>query len=226
MLGMLDVDIREALRHAIRAVHGRDPDTVVVDELGVLQGSARVDVAVVNGLLHGYEIKSERDSLARLPSQVSYYSKVFDLVTLVLSQRHLSQAMAMIPHWWGVTVAVPSKSGRVKLISRRKSSINPSVSARDLAELLWSDDVIRLLDARNAARGLRGKNRHILWDKLCDVYSIDELRSEVRSRIKARVRARAHRAPSPLPPDGREPHLRKHRSKQEARSGCGHGHRS
>ena len=34
-----------------------------VEELGVCRGRVRVDVAVVNGTLHGYEIKSDRDSL-------------------------------------------------------------------------------------------------------------------------------------------------------------------
>lgn len=50
-----------------------DADTLVVDELD-LCGLTRVDVAVVNGHLSGFEIKGSTDSLRRLPGQVAVYS--------------------------------------------------------------------------------------------------------------------------------------------------------
>ena len=66
-----------------------DPQTLIVEELGIRQGAARVDVAVVNGSLHGYEIKSARDTLERLPKQSELYSSVFDTITLVTAENHL-----------------------------------------------------------------------------------------------------------------------------------------
>jgi hypothetical protein len=48
----------------------------MLDEFGLEHGEVRVDVAVINGELHGYEIKSERDTLERLPRQVKAYSAV------------------------------------------------------------------------------------------------------------------------------------------------------
>ena len=64
---MRDSEIRNTLRATLLSEHAGDPTAVVIDELGICQGSARIDMAVVNGSLNGYEIKSDLDTLARLP---------------------------------------------------------------------------------------------------------------------------------------------------------------
>ena len=64
-----DSDIRKSLYNNILKKHEDASDTIVLNELGLLQGACRVDIAVVNGSLHGYEIKSEADTLDRLPYQ-------------------------------------------------------------------------------------------------------------------------------------------------------------
>ncbi|WP_052770006.1 sce7726 family protein [Paenibacillus sp. IHB B 3415] len=75
-----DSDIRLLLKRKFTsfAEFTLDSTTIVVDELDVCFGSARVDVAVINGRLHGFEIKSESDNLDRLPSQIEFYSRVFE----------------------------------------------------------------------------------------------------------------------------------------------------
>ena len=96
------MDVREALHAKVLLAHRDDPHTLVVDELGLCEGEARVDIAVVNGFIHGFEIKSERDTLERLPHQVEVYSLVLDRVTLVVAENHAAHAMEVIPDWWGV----------------------------------------------------------------------------------------------------------------------------
>lgn len=189
---MRDRDIRDELRRALLALHAGDADTVVIEELGVLQGDARVDLAVVNGQLHGFEIKSEADTLARLPGQVTAYSRVFDRVTLVLSGRHTERAAAMAPPWWGIVCASPVREN-VELTDVREASINPEVRARDLAELLWRDEVLTMLEDRGAAKGLRSKPRWVLWDRLCEVYTTEEIAAAVRFRLKQRASRTAAR---------------------------------
>jgi hypothetical protein len=76
--------LRMSLHRRLVVKYQNEADTVLIDELGLCQGSARVDLAVVNGQFHGYEIKSERDSLRRLGAQADLYSRVFDRVTLIL----------------------------------------------------------------------------------------------------------------------------------------------
>jgi len=77
-----DPEIRQALRLRLSNEHAKQADTVFIEEFGICRGQGRIDLAVVNSLFHGYEIKSDRDSLRRLDSQVELYSKVLDrLVT-------------------------------------------------------------------------------------------------------------------------------------------------
>ncbi|HET7057847.1 MAG TPA: sce7726 family protein, partial [Nitrospiraceae bacterium] len=68
-----DSDIRRVLRSKLLLKHADELDTVIIEELGLCRGQVRVDLSVVNGLLHGYEIKSDRDSLRRLRSQAELY---------------------------------------------------------------------------------------------------------------------------------------------------------
>ena len=97
-----DAEVRPALRTYLEQQESARPDTILIEELGLCQGRARIDLATVSGVLHGYEIKSPRDRLNRLASQAATYSRVLDLVTLVVGAKHLKAALQLVPRWWGV----------------------------------------------------------------------------------------------------------------------------
>jgi hypothetical protein len=86
--GTTDADLCAALLSQL--ARGRR-QRYIVEEMGIA-GEARVDIALIGDHLHRFEIKSERDSLRRLPAQVEVYSRVFDYVTLVVDTRHLDGA--------------------------------------------------------------------------------------------------------------------------------------
>lgn len=46
-----DQDIRSVLNQKLEKKY-RDADTIIINELGLLQGLCRVDVAVINGIIH------------------------------------------------------------------------------------------------------------------------------------------------------------------------------
>ena len=140
-----DPIIRSALRSKLLLDHSNDHGAVLLEELGLCRGRVRVDLAVVNGQMHGYEIKSDCDRLSRLDVQAEIYTKVFDRVTLVVGDRHLEQGMVAVPAWWGVLHARHSASG-LRFNSVRRSKKNPNRDPRSLVELLWLDDAIRLLE--------------------------------------------------------------------------------
>lgn len=77
----------------------------IFEEFGVRHGTVRIDLAIINGVMHGYEIKSDRDTLSRLPEQMNKYNAVFDKITLVVGKRHLYNAINIVPDWWGIVVA-------------------------------------------------------------------------------------------------------------------------
>lgn len=181
-----DAEIRPALRLKILGDYG-DADSVLIEELGLCRGQVRVDMALVNGHLHGFEIKSDRDSLKRLGAQAEIYSKVFDRMTIVAGERHLDGVLECLPPWWGVLQVVQWASG-VRFKSHRKGRRNPNRDSRTLVELLWLEDAITFLEQRDSVRGVRGKPRRVVWDKVCDCYTLDEIAENVRERLKARAR--------------------------------------
>lgn len=175
-----------ALRSRLQKRYADDPQTALVEELGICQGRTRIDLAVVNGVIHGYEIKSDRDSLRRLSSQVEVYGRVVDRATLVVGRRHLTQSLGSIPAWWGV-LQVESVSGAIRFTTIRDGHKNPQIEARSLVELLWFDDAIDLLARRGAARGVRGKPRRVVWDRICERIELREISDAVRARLRARA---------------------------------------
>ena len=183
--GVSDAEIRPALRERLIRRHANEADTVLIEELGLRRGKVRVDLTVVNGSLHGFEIKSDRDSLRRLAAQVDLYSQVLDRATLVVGERFAPLATSLVPAWWGVVRVSSSKPGGLRFTTLRRSRLNPQRNARVLAELLWAGQALALLEERSAARGMRGKPRRVLWDRVCECLSVEEIAAAVRNRLKA-----------------------------------------
>jgi hypothetical protein len=190
-----DSEIRPVLRARLLVAHAGEPDTVFLEEMGLCRGRIRVDLTVVNGILHGYEIKSDRDSLDRLPNQVDLYGRVLDRATLVVGERHLEDAIQMVPSWWGV-LRVQATRGGPKLVMHRRSRENRDREARSLVELLWRADAVALLEQHGAARGLRRKPRRVVWDHVCKHVELHEIGRAVRAHLKTRTRTPGHPLPS------------------------------
>jgi len=180
---MRDRDIRSHLMTELRSNHDLG-DTLLIDELGLCQGNARIDIAVVNGTLSGYEIKSEADTLYRLPHQVSVYSKILDYVTIVVSRPHLKKIADAVPEWWGITEAV-SEKGQLAFHEVRLALSNPSIDPFSLVQLLWRDEVLAILTDLGFTKGLSGK-RELLWKKLVEAQTLEELKCRVRQTLKLR----------------------------------------
>lgn len=182
---MRDADIREVLLKSLQDKYGNRPDTLVIEELGLCQGDSRVDVAVINGSIHGYEIKSEGDTLDRLPSQQDYYNRVLDCVTVVASSCHLSKVEKIVPSWWGLSEA-EYKNKELLIRKIRPDTQNSEVDPTAIVQLLWREEALDVLKKRDLHKGIVSKPRTVLWNRLVECLPLDELRFEVRERIKAR----------------------------------------
>jgi hypothetical protein len=125
-----DTNIRRPLKRHLADVHAKDADTRIVDELGLRQGAVRVDVAVINGALHGYEIKSDVDTLQRLSSQVETYSDVLDEAALVTTVEHAQRdAVAMIPEGGTSSSSTASRALRASTPCATAAATQPSTCA-------------------------------------------------------------------------------------------------
>lgn len=189
---MNDRDIRAVLKEELLRQYANDEDTLVLDEVGLRHGTARIDLVVVNDQLHGYEIKSDRDSLKRLPDQIRVYSSVMDRVTLVVGYRHAYDALRMVPEWWGVRLAEKKKrSGAIVLSDARSPCDNPGVDLNSVVALLWRDEALNILEEMEAAKGVRSKTRTDIYRRLVEVSQPEYLRAKIRQQLKSREGWRA-----------------------------------
>lgn len=191
MKKLRDSDIREVLLRELYNQHSNEIDTRIVNEMGILHGQSRVDIAVINGIIHGYEIKSESDTLFRLPSQIHDYNKVFDRMTIVVQRNYLSDVKKIIPKWWGILLVTRSSS-KVNLREVRKGKINKYVDPYSLSHLLWKNEALDILKKRGLHKGYLSKPRHEIYEKICKSISLDEIKVIVNQRLKKRENWRFH----------------------------------
>jgi len=183
---MRDLEIRYALRRHLESAFADDDGALILDEVGICCGSVRVDMAVVNGELKGFEIKSDRDTLHRLSAQCSGYGKVFDTLTIVVGSRHLDRAQVLIPQWCGILLAQDQGNNELNLHRVRRDEMNSDIDPSALVQLLWRDEALSLLRAHNLDRGLSCKPRRYLWEALTKNLTVRTLRDLVRTQLKAR----------------------------------------
>lgn len=182
---MRDADVRRAVLNKLEQDHCGDLDTRIVEEMNLWSGTVRIDIAVINGELSGFELKSDRDSLARLPLQADIYSRIFDQVTLVVGCRHIENASDRIPNWWGLIQADASDEC-VSLTYMRPAMRNPHPEPYLVAELLWKDEAVAILDEYGLAKGWRSKRIREIHERLAAELPFRELSERVRTALKTR----------------------------------------
>lgn len=180
--------LRAALKEELRDTHRQEPQTRIIEEMGITHGAARVDIAVVKGSIHGYELKSDLDTLHRLPEQMRIYNSVLDQVTLVVGKNHLFGAINAVPEWWGITVAkVIDSNGTISFCNIREADENPEKSSVDIASLLWRDEALQILEEMGRSNGMRSKPRRVLYERLAGLLDQPTLGAKVRECLFLRT---------------------------------------
>lgn len=180
-----DRDIRPVLKARLRAWHAGHDETRIIDELAICQTRARADVAVVNGHLAGFEIKSDADRLKRLPQQVRYYDQVFDRACVVCAPRYAETVLRRLPDWWGVWIAETTGDDIVLRVARA-AGCNPAPSAAARVALLWREEMATVLRAHGGPPGVIRSPRRVLMAELLDRLDDRMLADEVRAALRAR----------------------------------------
>ncbi len=183
---MLDADIRHALVRRLADEHPSGGRVRIWPEMTVGLGASRVDVGLINGAISGFEIKSDRDNLARLPRQVLHYGRCLDYAHVIVSGRHTQRVFAHVPSWWGIHVAEQTDSMRVTLTQERAAGRNPYIEPFFVAQLLWRNEGHSLLKENDAHQGLAKATRWEIWDALAARLSFGLLQSGVRRILTER----------------------------------------
>jgi hypothetical protein len=179
-----DPDIRSALRDLL-ASSVTDTDTLVVEELPIAFGFVKMDVAVLNGRLEGYEIKSDRDRLNRLGRQMELYAPLFDRLTVITTARHVERVRAEVPPWCGIST-VDVKDEHMVFTSDRPALSNPDWDVLAVLFLLWQSETVALARAHGLTRIARDVAKGLIHRQLSRRVDHDVLRAAVLDRLRRR----------------------------------------
>lgn len=183
---MREIEVRDAVRSGPIRKYLIDDRSRVIDELAICLGEARVDIAVVNGKLAGYEIKSKSDTLIRLPRQAAIYGRVFDEMTLIVDASHADASLKIIPDAWGVIEVRQTADRSPKLRKLRAPQATGDQDPYAIAQLLWKEEAVAILMAHREGPVPTSKPRSWLWGALASELPLKKLKSEVRRTLKVR----------------------------------------
>lgn len=178
-----DQGVRDLLLDELSVKYINDNDTRIINELGIDFGASRVDVAVVNGIIHGYEIKSDVDNLSRLPRQIDYYNKLFQRMTIVSSRKYYFQVKENVPAWWGIKTISADGS---RLILRRKGRLRNKQDKDTLLRLLWKKDLENFVDVLGYPKRLKQLKKNQLLKLFSEEAEFQLIQSHVYESLKNR----------------------------------------
>jgi hypothetical protein len=183
-----DQIIRYFLNNYLYKHYSQEKNVRIIEELGVRHGMGRIDFAVINGFIHGYEIKSDCDTLERLPRQIDKFNEIFDKLTLVVGKRHLYTSIHIIPEWWGIILAKKNQQGVVSFQTIRIPDDNKKQDDISIARLLWKKEALEILEQQNKADGARHKTREYIYKRLVEIFPPDRktLKEHVSSKLVSR----------------------------------------
>lgn len=183
---MNDPQIRNAFHASFLQKEHADPSTLVLDELGLDHGKCRADIAVINGHMEGYEIKSDVDSLSRLKNQINSYDAIFDRSSVIVTIRHVNEAVRTIPDWWGIISVLESENNIPRFSVIKKPQQNKNIDDALVAQLLWREEAQEVLFNLGVRGAQLRQRRSILYAYITEMLSSHELRKTVREYLKNR----------------------------------------
>jgi len=136
--------IREFVKSRIPRFIKSSSRALLVEEMEICSGRARVDIAVIADHFIGIELKGPKDNVTRLPRQVKAYSQCFDRVVLVVHESLAQKARPLIPDWWGLVVSL-QRGNQLTYEFERRPKPNPNLDLDALLSLLWREEMDLLL---------------------------------------------------------------------------------
>lgn len=183
---MRDHIIRQSFHNSVLLPAHTDNNSCVVDELVLKNGLVRADIVVLNGCLIGYEIKSEKDTLLRLPSQVTVYNEVFNKAYLIVTEKHLSKATEQIPNWWGIYLVKESKNLKAMFKRVRAAKFNKHQNAYTILQLLWKAEALEFANSLLPEQLSQRTTKREIYEAICQNCPLDIVSQTVTKYLKQR----------------------------------------
>ena len=178
------VEIRNVLHSYLYKINKKIKDTIIIDEMDLCSGLTRIDVATINGTIHGYEIKSDEDTLHRLPNQIKFYNKSLEKITIATNLSHLEIVENIIPEWWGILL-IEKKGKIVKVRDIKEAMINPCIEDCSILELLWKDELLSIAE-KFQIKINKSLTKRIMRKIIAQHLTVKQIILEVRQALKSR----------------------------------------
>lgn len=180
-----EMELRIALRDLLFRLYG--DSAYVVEELGLENGSSRIDFALFAKNIAGYEIKSDYDSNARLYNQIHSYNRIFDHIYIVTSPVSAKFIDGLLPSWWGVLHGERNADGEVHLKELKKPTTNPGKNTHSLLTLLKRDELNDFAQDKLLPKKIIAGNKPALLDSLADSSTLEEVSRYVTESLRSRL---------------------------------------
>lgn len=160
-------------------------NATIINEMVVANWSRRADLAVANGHLQAFEIKSDFDSLKRLDGQLETFTSRFEKVTVICSPKFTYEITKKVTSKVGIIEYLSTEQGiRFKIVQRGRISlpVNKSVYINFLLK-----KELQLFLIENGKSFLAESGRESL-ERIAEKLPLSKIRAFVLRAIKLRYK--------------------------------------
>ncbi|EHQ5004380.1 sce7726 family protein [Salmonella enterica] len=160
-------------------------NATIINEMVVANWSRRADLAVANGHLQAFEIKSDFDSLKRLDGQLETFTSRFEKVTVVCAPKFTYEIAKKVKSDVGVIEYLNTNKGvRFKIVQRGRTAVlgNKKVYINFLLK-----KELQLLLIENGKKFLFESGREAL-ERIAEQIPLSRIRDFVLKSIKQRYK--------------------------------------
>ncbi|MGN0161322.1 MAG: sce7726 family protein [Lachnospiraceae bacterium] len=172
---LYDADMREILFETFENTGER---LRIFEELVI--GKSRGDAIIVKeNEMIGVEIKSDKDSLVRLKTQVKNYERFCNKCYLATGIHYIDKVEEVIPPYWGIFDITKDEEGRLHIEMYREAGPiqgeRPKNKLKNQMNLLWRMELIRIVKAYKLG-GVTKRNKIELKNLIIDKLGQEEAR--------------------------------------------------
>lgn len=187
-----DHDIRKIVLEHVR----KFKDVKVREEYTTYSGKSRADIVAINSHFNAFEIKSDYDSLGRLPNQIKEYDLTFEKNYIVTGNKYINKISNFVPQHWGI-IHVYKRNNNIVFKYCRRPILNPYFDFKCFLGLIDSQTLKKMVMKSNIKTGInskeiRGSFKYPLLEKLdnnLSDYQKQKLIKSAREVIKAKMKS-------------------------------------
>lgn len=140
-------------------------------------GKSRADIVMIGEKeIVGFELKSDRDSFARLKRQMVDYENNFDRNFLVVGEHYAEKAKEILPEYWGIIKVYDECGDGIKAVLIRDAKKHPKKTFKNMLKrqmtFLWRTELIAIVKEYKLG-GVSAKNKTKLRDVIISNLDID-----------------------------------------------------